>query len=295
MSLQQFIPGITAVLGSGDLSADTLKAMLLDMSQTDVALKAITGVTNATPMVVTSASHGFTAGDIVVQRGITGNLAANGTFRVGTTTTDTYQLKTLGGANTTGSGAYSAGGQVINLTLADGLDDLNAGRVATDASVTTPALSNSNGLSVFDADDVVFSGVTNGSTSHAVVYYKYGGSDATSKPFLFNDGRQVVEVMADASSSATTLWVKPLLGGIASGQTIVLTNGVTATLSGAAVAGARSLSVTALPGAVTAGHHGDAVIDTGSSPNFPMTGNGGSITVNHDNGGHRVFAIGPQE
>lgn len=67
----------------------------------------ITGATNASPISVTSASHGFTTGDEVTIAGVTGNTAANGTWTVTVTGTNTFTLN-----DSTGDGAYSAGGTV---------------------------------------------------------------------------------------------------------------------------------------------------------------------------------------
>lgn len=293
MSIRMF-PAARAALASGgiDLDTDTHKSMLVDLSTTDTAIKAITGATNASPIVVTSTAHGFQNGDIVVQRGIGGNLAANGTFRVANQTANTYELQTLSGVNTTGSGAYTSGGEVIDLSLADFLDDVSAARIGTDAALSGVTVTTTNGVTVVDATDPVHSAVPNGTVSDAAIFYKDTGAEGTSRPWLYNDGRILVEVAADAASSATTLWVRPLLAALASGTQIVFTNGVTATLSGSASAGARSLAVNALPGAIAAGHHGDAAINV--SPNFPISGNGGNITLQLDNGANKLMAFADQ-
>src|ERR1039457_6585763 len=52
----------------------------------------ITGATNATPIVVTAANHGFLDGERVTITGVTGNTAANGTWTVRGTTTNTFLL-----------------------------------------------------------------------------------------------------------------------------------------------------------------------------------------------------------
>ena len=54
--------------------------------------KAIGSSTNSTPIVVTSASHGFVSGDIVTVYGHTTNTAGNGTWMVGATATNTLAL-----------------------------------------------------------------------------------------------------------------------------------------------------------------------------------------------------------
>lgn len=76
------------------------------------ATAAITGATNATPIVITSTAHGLSTGDVVTISGVGGNTAANGTFRITNTGANTFSLQTLaaGGANVAGSGAYTSGG-----------------------------------------------------------------------------------------------------------------------------------------------------------------------------------------
>lgn len=76
------------------------------------ATGAITGATNATPIVITSTAHGLSTGDVVTISGVGGNTAANGTFRITNTGADTFSLQTLaaGGANVAGSGAYTSSG-----------------------------------------------------------------------------------------------------------------------------------------------------------------------------------------
>lgn len=67
--------------------------------------KTITGATNATPIVVTSASHGLNNGDVVWISGVGGNLAANGFYVIANKTANTFEL-----AGSAGSGAYTSGG-----------------------------------------------------------------------------------------------------------------------------------------------------------------------------------------
>lgn len=67
--------------------------------------KTITGATNASPIVITSATHGYSTGDIVTVAGVGGNTAANGIFAVTNTGTNTFSLD-----GSTGNGAYTSGG-----------------------------------------------------------------------------------------------------------------------------------------------------------------------------------------
>lgn len=77
--------------------------------QTGTAAKkdsgAITGATNASPIVLTSAAHGLTTGTRVTVSGVLGNTAANGTFTVTRVDADTFSLD-----GSTGNGSYTSGG-----------------------------------------------------------------------------------------------------------------------------------------------------------------------------------------
>lgn len=66
----------------------------------------VTGATNASPIVVTSASHGLSVGQSVTVTGVGGNTAANGTFVVSAVgSANTFTL-----SGSTGNGAYTSGG-----------------------------------------------------------------------------------------------------------------------------------------------------------------------------------------
>lgn len=64
------------------------------------AVKTMTGATNATPISVTLASHGWSTGDTVVITGATGNTAANGTWEITVTGTNTFTLDGSSGNGT---------------------------------------------------------------------------------------------------------------------------------------------------------------------------------------------------
>lgn len=273
--------------GSIDWDTDTVKAiqLLLDGSVTDLGIKQVTAATNASPIVVTATSHGFANGDIVVIRGAAGNTAANGTWQVANQATNTFELKTIHGTglNSTGNGTFSGTACVLNLTLTDNLDDISAARVGADHGALASKTA-TNG--VLDAADLSFSGVTG--TIHGLTIYKDTGTESTSRLIHFIDGRIQVVVAADAASSATTLWVEPLEGDLANSTAIVLSNGVTATLTAGATEGARSLTVSALSGAVAAGHTGDA---QSTNSGLPITLSSGAYTVQFSNGANKIVKI----
>lgn len=93
--------------------------------------KTITGATNASPIVITAAAHGFADGDAVTVQSVNGNTAANNTWIVGSITTNTLEL-----VGSTGNAAYTSGGEIIDLAsqhlsaVADALDALGDGTVA---------------------------------------------------------------------------------------------------------------------------------------------------------------------
>jgi hypothetical protein len=66
---------------------------------------AITGATNASPIVITSANHKLSTGTRVTIAGVGGNTAANGDFQVTAIDANTFSLN-----GSTGNGAYTSGG-----------------------------------------------------------------------------------------------------------------------------------------------------------------------------------------
>ena len=75
-----------------------------------VTAKTVSGATDATPIVVTATSHGYSDGDYVHITGVVGNTAANDLHVVANKTTNTFELTTPAGANVAGNGSYSSGG-----------------------------------------------------------------------------------------------------------------------------------------------------------------------------------------
>lgn len=67
--------------------------------------QAITGATNASPIVVTSAAHGLTTGTQVTLTGVLGNTAANGSWTITVIDANTFSLN-----GSTGNSAYTSGG-----------------------------------------------------------------------------------------------------------------------------------------------------------------------------------------
>jgi len=68
-------------------------------------IPAITGASNATPIVVTSTAHGLANGDLITITGVVGNTAANGVWVVANVAANTFEL-----VGSVGNGAYTSGG-----------------------------------------------------------------------------------------------------------------------------------------------------------------------------------------
>jgi hypothetical protein len=115
----------------------------------------ITDCTNATPPVVTSASHGLRVGDVVTISGVGGNTACNGDHVVAASvTTNTFTLDDLDHSDVVGSGAYTTGGTVDricpgNATIAAIVDSSELERAAV---VGTYTLSASDTISAYVAN-----------------------------------------------------------------------------------------------------------------------------------------------
>jgi hypothetical protein len=72
----------------------------------------VQGVSNASPMVVTSVNHGYTENCKVVIGGVGGNIAANKTWVIKNVTNDTFELYEEDDTPSTGSGNYTDGGTI---------------------------------------------------------------------------------------------------------------------------------------------------------------------------------------
>jgi hypothetical protein len=95
-----------AVRPSGGIRLTT-QSYIDNATQTEAA-KTITNATNATPIVVTSASHGYANGDIVYVQGVLGNTRANGgPYIVAASLTNTFELQ-----DSVGNAAWTSGGTV---------------------------------------------------------------------------------------------------------------------------------------------------------------------------------------
>lgn len=96
--------------------AEKTQGTLIRVETTRAAAKAITGITAASPPVVTATAHGYANGDIVIISGVAGMTEVNDrAFVVANQATNTFELK---GVNGTGYTAYSSGGNAYKCTMA---------------------------------------------------------------------------------------------------------------------------------------------------------------------------------
>ncbi len=121
-----------------DVSANAMVAWTATTGGTMPAqesnVQAITGATNATPIVITIASHNLTDGDQVTIAGVLGNTAANGTWVIASVTTNTFGLVT-----SVGNGAYTSGGTCTRLSGSRcGLIAVWGGRIVLSGLETDP-------------------------------------------------------------------------------------------------------------------------------------------------------------
>lgn len=84
-----------------------LKAVFGQSPTTPTGTVSVSGATNASPIVVTTATHSLASGDLVNITGITGNTAANGIWVINVLSGTTFEL--LGSS---GNAAYGTGGTV---------------------------------------------------------------------------------------------------------------------------------------------------------------------------------------
>lgn len=73
------------------------------------ATLAVTAASNATPIQITAAGHGFKTGQTVAIAGVLGNTAANGTWKITVADSDNFTLN-----GSAGNGSYVSGGLAVN-------------------------------------------------------------------------------------------------------------------------------------------------------------------------------------
>ena len=153
--------------GNVDLLTDNIKVVLVDL---DDYAEIVSAATNASPIVVTTGTHGYSNGNQVSISGVLGNLATNGVWYISNVTATTFELD-----GSTGDGAYTSGGFSVDLSD-NAVDDIPAGaRVATSGNLASKTLLQG----IFDAADITLTSVT-GDVFEAIVIYHDSGVESTS-------------------------------------------------------------------------------------------------------------------
>lgn len=168
-----------------DLLVDNIKAVLVDLTDLiGTHCRAITGATNATPIVVTCTAHGFTNGDVVSISGVGGNTNANGLRKIKNQATNTFELTDLLDVNIAGNAAYTSGGFAVNLSTIDFLDDVVSGaRCAISGNLANKTTT----AGTFDFDDFTWTAVATGDIAEAVFFYDDTPATEATKPLICID------------------------------------------------------------------------------------------------------------
>src|SRR5258706_2799658 len=255
------------------VTADTLKATLLAMNAAAGKIYFVTAAsTPGNPIVLTVASTtGIATGDILVVGGVGGNTAANGTWQAGTVGGTTVQLLTrLDGINSTGNGAYTSGGWILDVSSGATLADVSGNSSGTDATLTGVT----NTLGVVNSSQFTWTNPPATKVWGCALY----DSTAANDLLAWYDGTYQVYVITQAAASATSIAVARLGAAIPNGSVIVFSNGPSATLTAQANVGDTSLTVSALAAIVTARATADVPTLSAGFPVTP-TGNNNLIFV----------------
>lgn len=175
MANELYARGKEALLGTLDLLAANIKAVLVDIADYGLA---VTGATNASPVVITSTGHGLSTGHRVAISQVGGNTAANGNWTITVVDANTFSLN-----GSTGNGAYTSGGRIVPLSLHQFLSDIPvAARVATSGNLASKTATNG----VFDAADAQLASAT-GDQSEGLALYEDTGTATTSRLIAWID------------------------------------------------------------------------------------------------------------
>jgi hypothetical protein len=269
--------------GTLDWDTQLFSAALLDLNTADAAVIAITSSTSASPPVMLTGTHGLTTGDIVFIQGHTTNTACNGLWKITVTDSTHFSLQTLAGVNVTGTGGAGAGGYAVVFggasTVGKFWSDFDGALVGAKVNLAGETKT----LGVADANDVTFTGVS-GASVEAVAVFQDTGTAGTSRMVCVITGYQ--QLICAKTTTGTSIPVDPLLAGIPNGTVLKWSTGESSTLTSAANAGDRALTVTSTT--VTVEATVSAPI-TGSG--LPVTPNSGNIVFALDNGANKLFKL----
>lgn len=155
------------IAGNGSYtSGGTVSRTISNPSDSEIVfgLK-ITNATNATPIVITCASHGLSNGNTVTISHVEGNKAANGTFKIQNVTTNTFELiDATTGVSIVGNGDYATGGVLLTNNVFDyilsGQQVTVSGSTSNNSTFSAISDGSTNKLSVYAVPTTEFAGAT---------------------------------------------------------------------------------------------------------------------------------------
>lgn len=152
---------------------------------------AVTSSTDATPIVVTATSHGFSTGDLVMINGHTTNIAANGIFKITRLSANTFSLQNrFTGVNVAGSGSGAGSSGVLmpapKIMQATDFNNVVISAITSGSATLTCKMAGSIGMTIGDQ--------AAGGTDEP----NFGGTQSKSNPYTFI---QMVDLV-DASTVA---------------------------------------------------------------------------------------------
>lgn len=177
-----------------------------------------------------------------------------------------------------------------NLSTDEFLSDVPSGaRFGTPVALTLIDAADDGILDAADVSGYTLPGTQ--PTLEGILLFADTGVEATSPLIGIVDNIFQVEISADAAGSATSIKPEDLPAAIASGATLTKVSGsgpTTITTSASGAVGDRSLSVTALTGALTAG----AVYSyNASGSTLPIAAGATSVDIAWDNGTYKILQI----
>jgi hypothetical protein len=199
--------------GNTDLDTAAFRVVGVDVTQLGAGNGGlITDATNATPIVVTSASHGLANGERVTIGGVGGNTAANGVFKVANVATNTFELTdVITGANVAGNGAYTTGGtwMLVDATMNDLADIPGGARTSDLVEVAAAGMTLAGGQ--LDIADFDLTGVAGSALVHKFVYYKHDAVEGNAYLIYIDDDDSGIPLTGNGQSIPVTLHANGLV------------------------------------------------------------------------------------